>query len=191
MSPVSLSIDARDAIEVFRELVYLKKAELDGKERDWWLKTPAHVLRLCGTLAYLDWARRTAGQAAIVEEPNRIEVQFVEAAIRLVKDYFWPHARAALRQIGLSERHANSRRVLRWIRANGVAEVSREDVRRKALGQRLDAEETQKLIDGLVKAGWFRKVTVMTGARGKPARRWAVNPRLSDTADNAGNAENG
>ena len=92
MSSVSLSIDARDAIEAFRELVYLKKAELDGKERDWWLKTPAHVLRLCGTLAYLDWARRTAGQAASQNlygnqlanrtNPNQMSLRFSVHAIQ-------------------------------------------------------------------------------------------------------------
>ena len=49
-------------------------------------------------------------------EPERIEVEYVQAAIRLVRDYFWPHSRAALRQIGLNERHANARRVLRWKR---------------------------------------------------------------------------
>jgi hypothetical protein len=57
-------------------------------------------------------------------------------------------------------------------------EVSREDIRRDALGQRLDAEETQRLIDGLEKWGWLRETTVMTGAKGKPARRWVVNPKL-------------
>jgi hypothetical protein len=59
-------------------------------------------------------------------EPERIELEIVEAAIRLVRDYFWPHSRAALRQIGLNERHANTRRVLRWIKALGKHEVSRE-----------------------------------------------------------------
>jgi hypothetical protein len=49
-----------------------------------------------------------------MQEPNKVEKPFIEAAIRLVRDYFWPHSRAALRQIGLSEHHANARRVLRW-----------------------------------------------------------------------------
>jgi len=139
------------------------------------------VLRLCGTLAYLDWARRTAGQPVIVDEPNQIDARFVKAAVKLVREYFWPHARAALRQIGFSERHANARRVLRWIRGNSKTEISREDVRRDALGQRLDAEETQKLIDGLVKSGWLRESPSASGPRGgKPARRWAINPKLFD-----------
>jgi hypothetical protein len=64
---------------------------------------------------------------------------FVDAAVRLVTGYFGPHSRAALRQIGLSERHANARRVLKWVRAHRKAEVSREEIRREALGQTLDA----------------------------------------------------
>jgi hypothetical protein len=108
ISPVSLSFDARAAFEDFREYVHDQKAALDGKDREWWAKAPAHVLRLSGTLAYLDWARRTAGQAAIVEEPNRVDARFVKAAVTLVRDYFWTHARAALRQIGTTERHANA-----------------------------------------------------------------------------------
>jgi Protein of unknown function (DUF3987) len=181
ISLIGLTNDARNDFEDFRKYVHDEKKSLDGRDREWWAKAPAHVLRLCGTLAYLDWARRTAGQPVIVDEPNQIDARFVKAAVKLVREYFWPHARAALRQIGFSERHANARRVLRWIRGNSKTEISREDVRRDALGQRLDAEETQKLIDGLVKSGWLRESPSASGPRGgKPARRWAINPKLFD-----------
>jgi hypothetical protein len=148
----------------------------------------AHVLRLSGTLAYLDWAWKGG------LEPQTIGVSYVESAVALWNAYFWPHARAALRQVGLSERHINSRRALRWIRANGRQEVSREDLRRDALGQRLDAEQTQNLMDGLVKAGWLREVTRKPGPLGgRAARRWEVNPRLFSvgTAETAGTAGTG
>ena len=98
------------------------------------------------------------------------------AAIRLWRGFLWPHARAVLRQIGSSDRHREARRALRWIKANGKHEVSREDIRRDALGQKLDAEQTQGLIDGLEKAGWATKDTAKTGGRSK--HRWAINPRL-------------
>jgi len=107
--------------------------------REWWAKTPAHVLRLAGTLSYLTWA--WVGGA----EPERIEVEFVQAAVRLVRDYFWPHSRAALRQIGLNERHASARRVLKWIKADKRRnKISREDLRRDALGQSLDLPTRRK-----------------------------------------------
>src|SRR5262249_34374099 len=97
----------------------------------------------------------------------------------LVRDYFWPHARAALRQIGLSERHANARCALRWIRAHRKTEVSREDIRRDALGQWLDAEQTQQLIDAREKYGFLRPIASVIGRKGgRPARRWQVNPKL-------------
>jgi hypothetical protein len=177
ITPVPLSATAREAFEQFRQSVHREKAALEGREREWWAKAPPHVLRLAGTVAYLDWARRTASQPFLLQEPNHIEKRFVEAAIQLVRDYFWPHSRAALRQIGLSERHANARRLLRWISANSRSdELSREEIRRYALGKTLDADGTQQLLDDLVRAGWLRPVTNTT--TGRPNRRWVANPRL-------------
>jgi hypothetical protein len=121
-------------------------------------------------------------------EPEQIELTFVQEGIRLVQDYFWPHARAALRQIGLTERHANARKVLKWIRATGKTQVSREDIRRDALGQALDADRTDELIaKSLVRTGWLSPVPTKKGKRGKPATLWAVNPALNSTAQNAEN----
>ncbi len=61
-------------------------------------------------------------------EPQHIDAQFLDAAVRMVRDYFWPHARAALRQIGLSERHANARKALRRIKGNDQSEMSVKDI---------------------------------------------------------------
>ncbi len=101
------------------------------------------------------------------------------AAIRLWREYFWPHARAALRQIGLSDRHKNARRVLRWLKANQSTEISVKDIRRDALAQCLDAKDTEALLDTLSKAGWMkRKPLEPTTGTGRPAHRWIVNPTL-------------
>jgi hypothetical protein len=178
---IALSPEAVGALERFRKFQHQSKDALDGREREWWAKSPAHVLRMAGTLCYLGWAM-VGGP-----EPERIDVEHVQAAIRLVRDYFWPHARASLRQIGLSERHANARRVLRWIKANGRDEVSREEVRRQALGQSLDADQTQLLLDGLVKAGWLRQIATKTP--GRTRRRWQVNALINGAAESAESAE--
>ena len=45
----------------------------------------------------------------------------------------------AIRQIGLTDQHADARRVLNWIRTKGQHEVSREELRREALGRSVDA----------------------------------------------------
>jgi hypothetical protein len=72
--------------------------------------------------------------------------------------------------------------------SNRRDEIALMDIRRDALAQSLDKDETLAVIESLEKAGWLRETTVETGARGKPARRWAVNPKLH--AENADNAEN-
>ena len=114
------------------------------------------------------------------------------AAIKLVTDYFWPHARACLRLIGLTERHTHAKRVLTWIKAKGTTEVSREDIRRDALGQRLDADQTTDLLASMCVSGWLREEVTPPGPQGgKPVRRWLVNPKLftNPTAQTALTAE--
>src|SRR5262245_11110244 len=154
----------------FLQFLHEGKAELDGREREYFCKGSAHVLRLAGTLAYLDWS--FVGGA----EPHAIAARHLDGAVALWRDYYWPHACAALRQMGISDRHADARQVLRWIRANQRVEVAREDLRREALKRRLDADQTQAVIDGLVKAGWLKERTIATP--GRHGRRWDVNPRL-------------
>ena len=180
---IPLSAEAVKEFEQFRQFAHTSKAGLDGREREWCNKMPAHVLRLAGVLTYLSWAFTSDA------EPSQIEVGFVNAAVRLVREYFWRHARAALRQVGLSERHADARRVLGWIKAHKKSEVSIKDIRREALGQSLDAEQTERLLDSLVNAGWLRRRgATLTGGRSK--HRWEINPKLLlGDAESAASAE--
>lgn len=181
---IPLSPQAVHRFEQFRQFTHTGKHALDGREREWWAKMPAHVLRLAGTLCFLDWAF-VGGQ-----EPVEVDVRCMESSVQIVTNYFWPHARACLRQIGLSDRHKDARRVLRWIQAHRKAEVSREDIRRDALGQKLDAEQTETLLGALVKAGWLREIPGKSGPQGgKPARRWQVNSILIGAAETANTAE--
>jgi hypothetical protein len=68
-----------------------------------------------------------------------------------------------------------------------VDEVSREEVRRQALGQSLDADQTQHLLDGLVKAGWLREIATKTP--GRTRRQWQVNALINGAAESAASAE--
>jgi hypothetical protein len=196
---IQLSQEAVERFEDYRRHVDKMKRALDGVERQWLVKSESQVLRLAGALTYFTWAftlgtSGTNGLAMITAdlEPHEIGEEFMSAAIRLMKEYFWPHARAALRQIGLTDRHRNARRALRWIAAHGKHEVSREDIRRDALGQSLDAEQTQELIDAIVRWGWLKESTAKVEGAGRLKRRWRVNPKLfslGGTAGIAGNAE--
>jgi hypothetical protein len=132
------------------------------------------MLRLANTLTHVEWALTTDS-----EKPVVVNKTTMQTAIKLLRDYFWPHARACLGLIGLTERHADARRVLLWIRAKRKTDVSREEIRRDALSQRLDAHETSALLTALCKSGWLREEVTEPGPQGgKPARRWLVNPKL-------------
>jgi hypothetical protein len=110
------------------------------------------------------------------EEPTEIGEVHMRRAVKLWREYFWPHAQACLRQMGLSDQHKLERRVLRWLRTEKLAEVSREEVRRDALARQLDAAKVQVVLDRLVTAGWLREWQEPTA--GRTARRWEVNPVL-------------
>jgi hypothetical protein len=78
----------------------------------------------------------------------------------------------------LSERDADARRVLRWMQQAKQEAVSREDVRRTALAQKLNADDTQALLGRLASAGWLREQTEVRQGVGRRSVRWAVNPLL-------------
>jgi hypothetical protein len=171
---IGLDPDAAGEFAQFAQFAHQEKSAFEGREREWFAKATAHVLRLVNTLTHVEWALTTDAT-----KPVTVNKTTMLAAIRLVRDYFWPHARACLRLIGLTERHTNARRVLLWIRAKGKTEVSREEIRRDALSQQLDANETTALLTALTKSGWLREeVTEPRPQGGKPARRWLVNPKL-------------
>jgi Protein of unknown function (DUF3987) len=180
---IELSAEAREEFEGLRKWANREREALDGREQEWMAKASAHTLRLAGTLYLVDWAW---GQSP--NPPTTIAPEYMVAAIKLVQGYFSPHARACLRQIGLTERHTNARRVLRWLIATHKTEVSREEIRREALSQRLDADGTTELLTSLCRSGWLREKTSPSGPQGgKPPRRWSVNPKLfsAPTAETA------
>jgi hypothetical protein len=171
---IPLSRQASELFEEIRRKHAPYRDRLDGREREWMAKMPAHLLRLAGTLALLDWADGNR------PEPTVIKRHFIDAAEALIWDYYWPHTRACLRQIGLTPQHSDARRVLRWITLGQVEQFGPEDARRKALGRRLDATQTGDVLERLAKAGWLTIKVVRTGTPGRPATMCIVNPRLLD-----------
>jgi hypothetical protein len=169
---VPLTADARQVFAQFAQFAHRERQLLEGRDREYWCKGVGHVLRLAGTLCFLEWAW-TGGA-----EPQAIDAHHIESATLLWKGYLWPHGRAALRLVGLTDKHGHARTALRWLHAGNKQVVSREEVRREALAQRLDAGETQALLDMLVRAGWLREVPLKLPGPGRTPRRWEVNPRL-------------
>jgi hypothetical protein len=79
---------------------------------------------------------------------------------------------------GRTDRDRHARRALRWLRQMKVSEISREDLRRDAFYQSLDAQETDRVVSRLVEANVLRLAPQRRGGPGRPARRWQVHPAV-------------
>ncbi|TXL72275.1 DUF3987 domain-containing protein [Vineibacter terrae] len=172
---VTLTPDARLSLDAFRRAHDEALDGLEGRQAAWWDKGPGTVLRLAGVLAFLDWAARPAGTA----EPAQIPGWAMRAAAGLWWDYLWPHACAVLDTSGDDgRRHVG--KVLTWLAVQRLREVSREQIRRDALSQAVDAAGADAIIAALVAAGCLRAVAPQSKGPGRRRRRWQVNPRLWD-----------
>jgi hypothetical protein len=164
------------ALEVFdRHLARLHEAlrSSDGVEAAWLGKGRGMIARLASALTLLHWSAHASSVAPL---PRRIAGDTMIAACRLW-DYFHSHARTVLARAFPSRVDDLGRRVLAWIGDRRAAEISREDVRRDALHQAVDAEQALEVIRMLESAGFLRE-GAKSGGVGRPAMRWHVHPAL-------------
>ena len=176
-APLALTLDD-GALRVLDDHIGRLNQELgraDGVEAAWLGKGRGMVARLAAALTLLDWGARASSMAV---PPRAITGEAMGSACRLW-DYFRSHARAVLARASPTDRERLMRRVLTWVRTSGATGISREDVRRDALGQALNAAQSQQVIESLERAGFLRKVEVEPGRNGRPAHRWHVNPILT------------
>ncbi len=72
---------------------------------------------------------------------------------------------------------------MRWLKAGGRTDVSREDIRRGALAQSVSATGADTVLFRLTAAGFVRRTDRTVSPRGgHPAERWQVNPALAEIA---------
>ena len=133
--------------------------------------------------------RRAAGRGArllrwaVAPPPARAARPGRSAATRCIAagrlwDYFRRHARAVLAR-GLRRGRARlGRQVLAWLRAQRLAQVSRDDVRRQALGQALERRAGAPVIEQLSTPAACARSRRRRDRRRPPAVRWDVNPAL-------------
>jgi len=143
----------------------------DGVEAAWLGKGRGTVVRLALAFALLGWAV----DASPAKSPPGVIIGDTLFAACQLWGHFRAHARAVLARAFPSDGERLMRQVLAWIRARGV---SREDVRRDALGQALNAHQSLRVIQSLERAGFLRRAEVDYAGNGRPALRWDVNPAL-------------
>jgi hypothetical protein len=171
---LTLDEQAIAPLDRFLARLHVELGETEGMDQAWSGKGRGTVARLIGCLALLDWS---FGSRAAV--PRAATPQTVEHAVALWQNYLRPHARAALQQVTPDDVELKARQVVRWLKASGLASVSREDIRREALSRSVNAARTDQILYRLQAAGIVHQVHyAMPSHGGRPPNRWEVNPRL-------------
>src|SRR6266851_8428090 len=174
--PLVLSFDRHgvEAFDGFLAGLHADRRRTEGLEAAWLGKGRSTVARLAGALELLAWSGSDAPGL-----PGHIGREQVEAAAALWTGYFRPHARAVFDRAAPSGFEHQVRRAARWLKEAGATVVSREDIRRRALGQALNASDTNQVLHRLHFLGFVRpdRCDDREGP-GRPANRWQVNPAL-------------
>jgi hypothetical protein len=176
--PLVLSFDRHgvEAFDGFLAGLHADRCKTEGLEAAWLGKGRSTVARLAGALELLAWSGSDASGL-----PGHIGCEQVEAAAALWTSYLRPHARAVFDRAAPSVFDHQVRRVARWLQEAGATVVSREDIRRRALGQTVNASDTNQVLCRLDFLGFVRPDLADDRAgRGRPARRWRVNPALKE-----------
>jgi hypothetical protein len=175
--PLVLDLDEHglDSFDTFLTRLRAETEHAEGLEGAWLGKGSGTVARLAAALELLAWSGGTASRP-----PGPIGCAQVEAAVALWTGYFRPHAGVMFRRGGPTDLERQARRVVRWLKAGGRTEVSREDVRRTALAQSVSATGADMVLARLTAAGIVRRRDDdVSPGRGRPAERWQVNPALA------------
>ena len=135
--PLVLSFDQRgvEAFDGFLAGLHADRRRTEGLEAAWLGKGRSTVARLAGALELLAWSGTDAPGL-----PGHIGREQVEAAAALWTGYFRPHARAVFDRAAPTDfdhQRTAGGALAQGSRSDGV---SREDIRRRALGQALTAE---------------------------------------------------
>jgi hypothetical protein len=83
-----------------------------------------------------------------------VEEQHLDRAHTLCADYFWPHAQAVFGQAAPTIDQRRVGRVGRWLRRMRPETVSREEVRREALGNTVNADTARAVSNGWSSMAW-------------------------------------
>jgi hypothetical protein len=175
--PLVLQFDAHGvkAFDGFLAGLHAQMREAEGLQAGWLGKGAGTVARLAGALELLAWSGLDAPGL-----PGHIGSDRVEAAAGLWSNYFRPHASAVFDRAAPRDLELQARRVARWLKAGAETEVSRDDIRRHALGRTVNSGRTNVVIGRLVSAGALRPAShAVSPQGGRPALRWQVNPALT------------
>jgi hypothetical protein len=163
-------------LEALMPAVQHRAEEAEGVAAEWIGRGVATVVRLAGVLALMDWAETSEESGA---EWLPVGANHIEAAHELWSGYYLPQALSVFDRAGVRRGEQDARRVVRWLRRVRAPQISREEVRREALCQSVDADGAEEVLARLEAGGLLRPLPATGSSKGGPRRRrWEVHPQL-------------
>jgi hypothetical protein len=144
-----------------------------------------------GDLAHIgDWAGKLAGAAARIAgilhlakfagsaEPwlIPIQVESMDAAITIARDFLLPHALGAFSMIGGGPETELAEEILAWVRRHKLQLFTKRELHRHMRRRVDNPGEWNAPLALLVENGWIRELAVEAGRKGRPSKEYEVNP---------------
>jgi hypothetical protein len=144
--------------------------------------------KLCGAVARLSLILHMAATLGAGEGwTDPINPETLDAAIRLGRDYFLPHAQAAFGLMGADGRAKDAARVVGWLAEQlksetlkvwkGVVVVSRADIHTAVFGGSRGVDDVSATCRLLIEHGYLRNVA---GPWRRDSQTFEVNPQLAE-----------
>lgn len=177
---------SNESLEKFREFeawIEPRLAEfgLLGHMTDWGGKLAGAVARIAGLLHLAEHAGETAPWN------TQISLATVEKAICL-GDYFIPHAQAAYAAMGADPAIEDAKRVLEWIRKEGVPEFTKRNAFQSLKGYFKQVTQLEPALAILCEHAYIRLRATESrpGAGRKPSPVYEVNPLWLTKSEQSG-----
>jgi hypothetical protein len=165
--------DAADLLQQYRVRIDSVAKDTDGLLESFIGKSHGLCVRVAGILTLLDWS--VDGQ---VDPPTSIQANEVHRAAAYFETYAIPMARRVYGDAGTPKEDRAATIVARWVRDNGLHELTVRDITNKRWRGLRRADEIRRAFDVLIQAGWLRHSPEPT--RGRPRDCYLVNPKLNE-----------
>jgi DNA polymerase I-like protein with 3'-5' exonuclease and polymerase domains len=167
----------READEVIRQFEREIEPQLGEGQELWFLhgwagKAAGGAVRIAAILHV------TESVARGLHRLEDVTVAVAERAVRLVRDYLIPHAKAAFGLIGTDPKVNRAKRLVRWFTTRRLTEFTVRDVHQDLKGSIRTVDDLMPVLDLIERHHYIRQV--VTGPRTGPGRprspKYQVNP---------------
>lgn len=146
-------------------------------------KAGGQVVRMAAMLELITWAYGNDGFDS-VDVPKEVSLDNLKRAIRYREDYLKPMQMRLFQRSVESEEMMNARALANWVVENDADEFNFKAIRRgiglKGMGRGRENDVLNDATNQLATFGWVQIVERAEGKKGRPVKRFMVNPRVHE-----------